>query len=792
MDLQPRDLYEKLEFDKVIALLERECSGELGVAYFENLRPESDLKSIEKKLKETKELKLALEKNDKFPLNAYFPIDDDVKYLHIEGYVLTVESLQKINRILLNFREIYRFFSVIRREVYPNLYNIIKETPYDDDLSKDIVRVIDDEGNIRSDASPELVRIRKYQQSKIREIDAVYRKIIGELRQKGLLTEGGESVRNGRRVLSVPSEYKRQIRGIIHDESATGKTAFIEPEGAIEVNNDIFDLEQEEKQEIYRILRDLSAKMRPFAPTFLEYQNVIVRFDIVLAKARVALKMKAVMPQLLNAPHFGIKKGRHPLLYLKNKAANKETVPFNMELFKDNRILLVSGPNAGGKSVLMKSVGLLQLMMQSGLLVPMHELSEMGIFENLFAHIGDAQSLDDDLSTYSSHLQNMKLFLRQANASSLVLIDEFGSGTDPRIGGAIAEAILRGLNERNIYGVITTHYGNLKMFAYKNTGIVNGCMNFDKDNLKPTYAMTIGRPGSSYAFEIASNVGLDKKVLEYAKKRIGENEHAVDELLIDLQREKQEYDDKLKEIADKQSLLDRLIKQYDEQVKDVEFRRKKLKLDAKEFELQKSTQGSQEIQRLVKELRQDKNVDKAKQMQHVIREKQQKLAEEVTQLTEDVYYAPNPIEKKIELGDYVKMRAGSATGLVESLDKKDVIVLMGEMRVKVKLKDLVVVGTPLDIRAVKSINTEGVQKSANFDPKIDLRGMNMIDAQSVLQEFMDNAVLSSANSIRIVHGKGDGILRKAVKQKLREYKEVKRQFHPEHFEGGDGVTIVEL
>ena len=793
MNVQPRDLYEKLEFDKVIALLEKECSGELGQAYFKTLLPERDLKSIEKKLKEVKELKLSQEKNDKFPFNAYFPIDDDVKYLHIEGYVLPIESLQRLNRNLLIVRELYRFFTKLRQELYPNLYDIIRHVTYDEALSKNITRVIDDEGNIRSDASPELVRIRKYQQSKQREMDGVYRRIIADVRQKGWLTDNVETVRNGRRVLSIPIEHKRKIRGIIHDESATGRTAFIEPEGAIEVNNDIFDLEQDEKQEIYRILRDLSTLLRPYVNQFLDYQKVIVHYDIVLAKARLAIRMKAIMPQIVNAPHFGIKKGRHPLLYLKNKASGKETVPFNLELFNGNRMLIVSGPNAGGKSVLMKSIGLLQLMLQSGLLVPVHELSEMGIFEGIYAHIGDAQSLEDDLSTYSSHLQNMKLFLRSASEHSLILIDEFGSGTDPKIGGAIAEAVLRGLNEQKAFGVITTHYGNLKMFAYKTDGIINGCMNFDKDNLKPTYQLIVGRPGSSYAFEIASNVGLDENVLKYAKKRIGENEHAVDELLIDLQREKQEYDDKLKVLAEKQALLDKLMKQYDEQLKEVEHRRKKQKLDAKEFELQKTAQGNQELQKLIKELKQqDKSVDKVREVQVQIRQNQQRLATEVTQLTEDVYYSPSAIEKAVEVGDFVKMRAGSATGKVESIDKKDATLLMGEMRVKVKLKDLTVVGAPLEIRNTPSVKMDNVTMSATFDPKLDLRGMTMMDAEQVLQDFMDNAVTSSANSLRIVHGKGDGILRKVVKKKLREYKEVKRQFHPEHFEGGDGVTVVEM
>jgi DNA mismatch repair protein MutS2 len=792
MILQPKDLYEKLEFDKVLALLVKECSGEMGQEYCQNLQPETDIKSIETKLRQVKELKLCLEKNDKFPFNAYYALDEDVKYLQIEGYVLSIDSLQRINRTLLIFKELYRFFTPIRKEVYPNLYEIIRPVPYLDELSKEITRVIDEEGNIKSDASPELVRIRKMKQSKARELDSVYRRIIGEYRQRGWLAESTETMRNGRRVLSVPVEHKRKIRGIIHDESTTGRTAFIEPEEAIEVNNDIFDLEQDEKQEIYRILRGVSEKLHPYALQLLDYQHVIVDYDIVLAKARVALKMKAVMPQIINAPHFGIKKGRHPLLYLKNKAVGRETIPFNLELYKENRILLVSGPNAGGKSILMKSVGLLQLMLQSSLLVPVHELSEMGIFDHFFAHIGDSQSLEDDLSTYSSHLGNMKAFLENANSRSLILIDEFGSGTDPKMGGAIAEAILKGLNEKKVYGVVTTHYGNLKMFSYRTDGIINGCMNFDKDNLKPTYQFTIGRPGSSYAFEIAQNVGLDRHVLTYAKKRIGENEQAVDELLVDLQREKQEYDEKLKEIIEKQDLLDKLIKQYDEQVKDIEFRRKRMKLDAKEFELTKTAQGNLEIQRLIKELKTEKNVEKTREIQQKARVEHTRLADEVTKLTEDVYYQPSALEKTIVVGDFVKMRAGSATGKVEEVNKNDAVLLMGAMRVKVKLKDLVAVATPLDVRAVKSINTDGVMKSASFDPKIDLRGMSMLDADKILQDFIDNAMMSSANSIHIVHGKGNGVLRKLVKSKLKEYKNVKRQYHPEHFEGGDGVTIVEM
>jgi DNA mismatch repair protein MutS2 len=795
-----KELYEKLEFDRILALAQKECCGELGETYFQNLQPISSLSALEFQLKKVKELKLSLEKNDRFPFNYYYPIAEELKMLAIDGYVLSVESLQRINTILLVFRDLYRFFDKIRREVYPSLYSILAEVGYDDLLAKEITRVIDDDGNIRADASPELIKIRKAQQSKARELDGIYKRIIGEYRQKGWLAESAETLRNGRRVLAVPVEHKRKVRGIIHDESTTGRTAFIEPEAAIEVNNDVFDLEQEEKQEIHRILRALSAVLRPHVALLGAYEQVVADFDVVLAKAKIALRMKANMPQLVNAPHMGIKKGRHPLLYLKNKALGKETIPFNLELFAGNRVLLLSGPNAGGKSVLMKSVGILQLMLQSGFLVPVHELSEMGIFESIFAHIGDAQSLDDDLSTYSSHLQNMKFFLEKANAHTLVLIDEFGSGTDPKMGGAIAEAILKKLNELQVYGVVTTHYGNLKMFAYKNAGIINGCMNFDKENLKPSYQLTVGRPGSSYAFEIAGNVGLDRQVLKYAKQRIGENEHSVDTLLVELQQEKQQYDQLLKELTEKQTLLDKLIKQYDDQIHDLEIRRKKMKLEAKEQHLQQTAQSQQEIQRLLKELRQEQkqgygqaeqSLEKARALNVQTREVQQQLAQEVSALSDDIYQKPTALEKNIEVGDFVRMRTGSATGKVVALDKKQAIVQMGEMNLNVKIKDLVPVGEPLVIRPEKSVNTD-IQRSAHFDPKIDLRGLTVTDAQLRVQDFLDQALITSANLLRIVHGKGDGILRRMVKTKLREYKEVKKHYHPESFEGGDGVTIAEL
>ena len=549
MQLEPKDLYEKLEFDKVLELLEKECLGELGRAAVQDIKASTQLEVIQQRLLEVNEFKLTFEQTTPFPIAAYYDISKDLRMLEIEGYVLPEEGLIRINIILMFIRGIFRFFTSDRIEVYPTLYQIIQPVEFDEGLITEIGKVIDEEGKIRPDASPELLKIRRSIISKEKELEKVFRGLIQQYRKNGWLTDNVESFRNGRRVLSVPSEHKRKIRGIIHDESTTGKTAFIEPEGVIEINNDIFDLVTEEKKEIYRLLKELSAMLRPYLPSLHAYQDLLIRFDLIQAKARLAQKMNANMPKLLDKPNFGFHEAFHPLLFLKNKEIGKETVPFALNLINKNRIVVLSGPNAGGKSITMKSVGLIQLMMQSGFLVPINPESEMGVFKKMFADIGDQQSLEDDLSTYSSRLKNARVFVDQADAETLVLIDEFGSGTDPKIGGAIAEAILKELNYKKVFGIITTHYSILKVYAFKNRGIVNGSMWFDKDTLSPTYEFKVGRPGSSYAFEIAQKSGLQKRVIKYAKHRAGKNEKAVDQLLVDLQREKQELEEKLQEIT---------------------------------------------------------------------------------------------------------------------------------------------------------------------------------------------------------------------------------------------------
>ncbi len=795
MLLQPRDIFEKLEFDKIRQLLEKNCLGELGVKAVGSITPDTDLQTIVRNLNEVQEYRLTIDHNDRFPLSSYTDISEELRYLEVPDYVLPEEGLLRLSQILRLTSDIFGFFSTNRQDVYPHLYQIIRSMTFDEGLLEAIDQVIDEEGQIRPDASPELLRIRKSILSKQKELDKVFRSVIQEYRSKGWLTDNVESFRNGRRVLSVPSEHKRKIRGIIHDESTTGKTAFIEPEPIIDINNDIFDLETDERREIYRILKELSATLRPYAGTIHLYQELLVRFDLIQAKARLAVLMNGRLPKVIDQPNLSIREGYHPLLLLKNQKTNKKTVPFDLVLHKQNRIVVLSGPNAGGKSITMKSVGLLQLMLQSGMLIPVDMETEMGIFHSLFTDIGDQQSIDDDLSTYSSRLQNMRNFLQQANRRSLVLIDEFGSGTDPQIGGAIAEAILMELNKKKVHGLITTHYSNLKIFAFKTPGIVNASMTFDKDTLSPTYEFRVGRPGSSYAFEIAAKSGLQKEVLAYAKKRTGKNEKAVDQLLVDLQREKQEIEEKLQNLIEREQKLEHLIRTYDHMHREMEYRRKKLKLETKEQALQQTAKDNKEFERLIRQIREEKNLEKAKEMAARVKEERKALSEQVQDLREEVYYQPTKKQVKqgeIKAGDHVRLRSGGATGTVESVDRGRAVIHVGALRMTVKLRDLVHAGAPLDVQSTRSVKTEMLKQSANFQSRIDIRGMRYEEALQVVEEFMDQALVSSANHLKIVHGKGNGILRKAVRSKLREYNVEMDIRHPEPEQGGEGVTLIEI
>lgn len=799
MKLAPKDLYQTLEFDKVLELTEQYCYGEVGKKYFRNLVPSTDASQIERWLLEVFEYGQTSENNHNFPVSRYESIVEELKMLAIEGYVLSVESLKNIAKILLVSYDIYSFFNKRKsaKNLYPNLFNIIRVADFDKELLTEIQRVIDKEGNIRPDASPELMRIARLQGSKRQELDKKFRQIIVHYQSKGFLTDNNESFRNGRRVLSVPAERKRQVRGIIHDESASGKTVFIEPEGVIDLNNDIFDLERDYQREIYRILRDLSELLRPYINQLALYEEIVVRFDTIQAKSQLASQLKATKPKLMLTPHYKLRNVVHPLLMLKNRETGGKTVPFHLHFKKGVRILVLSGPNAGGKSICMKAIGLIQLMVQSGMLIPTNEGAEIGIFNKIFADIGDQQSLEDELSTYSSRLQNARYFMEHADDQTLVLIDEFGSGTDPKMGGAIAEAVLRDLNRKKIFGVITTHYSNLKVYAFENKGLVNGSMIFDKDTLSPTYQMKIGKPGSSYAFEIATKSGLPNAVIGYARRKVGKQTHNLDEILVDLQRERQKATEAHLQVLEHQKRLDQLIKNYESAFRELEFSRKRLKLQIKEQEMVDTEKKSRELQRLLRDLRTESNKEKAAKKAKTLLDKAQEERKQLSQGVEavkegiyEVYEAQD--DGVIEEGSYVKLRSGGGMGIVKEIKRKEAKVEMGNLHLMVKLRDLQLIKNPILTHQKAVVKTDTLKRTSHFDPKIDIRGMRYEDALDRIQEFMDSALMANANEVQIVHGKGSGALRRVVQKKLKEYNSIQRSYHPENHRGGDGVTIVEL
>lgn len=798
MHTAPQDLFEKLEFNKVKELLRTHCLGELGALRVDDLTLSTSAPFVRIQLREVSELLFSIEQRHHFPMRAYEDISEALKMLRIEGYVLAEDALQAIVIQLRIVQSIFRFFG--RRDDiqtnYPTLYAFVKDLHFEDALIEQIDRVVNEEGKIRPDASSDLLRLRRLQSSKRQELDKVFRAIAQKYLTQGLLKENVESFRNGRRVLAVPSEFKRQVRGIIHDESASGRTAYIEPEGVIDINNDIFDLQTEEKREIYRILRTVSAELRPFVDVMQRYQDALVHYDVVQAKAQLAQQMKATMPKVLDTPHFKLQRARHPLLYLKNKHDGKPTVPFTFQFTHDNRILVLSGPNAGGKSIVLKAVGLFQLMTQAGLLIPVEKDSEIGIVQQTFADIGDQQSLEDELSTYSSRLQNARYFLEHATPNTLVLIDEFGSGTDPKMGGAIAESILRELNRRKVFGVITTHYSNLKFFAFKQKGIVNGSMIFDKDKLTPTYKLKVGKPGSSYAFEIAQKSGLPKPVIAFAKKRLGKDVKNFDELLVDLEREQQEVKEIREKLEKQQKHLDHLIKNYEYMQNELQHSRKRLKLQRKEQELMETSHAQKELQKTIRALREEENArqaeEKAKELLKAQQTRKKNLEGRVDEIKEGIYEDYKRVDGEIEEGSHVALREGGARGVVQSIQRKRAEVLIGNIRMEVKLRDLVLVHNPIEKPQSVVVSTDTIKKQASFKSEVDIRGMRHSESMSAIEQFMDAALVANVATVRIIHGKGTGTLRTAVRRKLREYRAVTQIYHPEGNQGGDGVTIAEI
>jgi len=780
---------EQLEFDKIQHLVGAYCKSDIGRTRLLVDPFEEDVDSLNTFLDISWDISKMIAEGDHFQLFEYHDLEDDLFLLGKNGYVLEAESVLRIAAILRNYNAFIQHFDVKRKKLYQYFYYLGFLEDYSQVPLKLIDKVFDPKGNVRPDASPELTRIFRRIEGVAKQLDKEFLVIMKKHREANQLTDTAESVRNGRRVLVLPVENKRKISGVIHDHSASGKTVYIEPQEVMMLNNELYELENDKRTELYKILKTLSEDLRSYKGLFHQVFERICDIDVALAKGIFSNKINGSKPEIVDSPILEMRDVHHPLLVWQGLDSKMETVPFDLHLKRDNKLLLISGPNAGGKSVTLKAIGLVHLMVYHGLLVPIHEESKIGMLGSIFTDIGDQQSIDEGLSTYSSHLTNLKEILEKSNRKTLVLLDEIGSGTDPKLGGAIAEGILNSLIFKGVYGVVTTHYSQLKAFAFDTKGIVNGAMLFDKERLTPTYRLKVGKPGSSYAFEVANKVGLSHHVLKYARKKVGKKENLIEDLLVDLQEGKSILDEQLQYIADEKIKLDRLIKNYQEMTKQYEVKRKKLKIKNKEIELKRANDEQVELQKLINKLEKEKDLDKARLLKEKVRSKRKEESSDIIILKKDILQKKNP-DEEIFVGDNIRMLDGDMTGEVLRINGDRVTALFGLMQMEVGMADVVLAADQLSINRTKNINFKAASTQNTFSPKLDIRGYTKRDADETLEAFFDKALLNNARTLEILHGKGTGALRKMVINKMKEYKDFQSYHHPEH--GGDGVTIIKV
>ncbi len=694
MKVFPESALVQLEFDKVKALLHAHCRTDAAKTRTDELRIHTHKRYIETELQQSYEFLLLQQQGQYFPNDFVLNIHRELKLLSVPGAVLGEEQLIQIRDLAETAKGIFRWFDAERRLAYPALTQVLDESYYEKLILELIDDVLDERGQVKDDASEELQSIRTNLYRKRGELRREFEKVVRRLQKQGYVADIEESFLNGRRVVALFAEQKRQVKGILHGESETRRTVFVEPEETIELNNDIFSLEQEERREVYRILGELTARLSVYAPLLASYYRINGEFDFIRAKARLAQDMNAQMPLLSDKSVIRLRDAYHPLLLLYNRKAGKPTIPTNLALDEKSRILVISGPNAGGKTVTLKTVGLIQLMVQSGLLVPVHPESEMGLFKQIMIHIGDTQSIEYDLSTYSSHLLHMKHFMETANGRTLFFIDELGSGSDPNLGGAFAEVILQELVKKHSLGIVTTHYLNLKVMANHTPGIINGAMSFDETSLMPLYRLILGKPGSSYTFAIAERIGLDKKLIDRARQLVDEDHFRLDKLLNTAEND-------LRQIERKEKELNRLLKENErlkkemERVLDREKHNQQVELLKQQNKLtEERIAYLKDMDRRLKALVQEwkRTDDKAavvKQMHALLfAQKQKQVAEK-----RDKKFHAQFLEtgEEIKPGTKVKMIHNRQVGVVKEIKGKKAVVQVGLIPITVQLTDLVAI-----------------------------------------------------------------------------------------------------
>ena len=774
----PQNIEQKIDFQVIRDCLKSCCTSSLGKERVDEMLWVNHYKTVQNRLAHLREMMNVLTDSSlSFPQGDIYDLREALARIRVEGLFMDENELFSLRKMLDYVGQLERFFTLLDREKYPLLASL-PLTSFPNHLIVAIDRIIDRYGKMKDSASPELARIRKDIAQSQGSVSRALNAILRQAQAEGLLDkDAAPTMREGRLVLPVPPAYKRKIDGIVHDESATGKTVFIEPQQVVEANNRIRELEGEERRERMRILLEITEYIRPEIPHVLASEEFLADVDFLRAKALFAEDIEAIVPEVHNQPMLDWREARHPILLLNFRKQGRMVVPLSIRL-TDNRILVISGPNAGGKSVCLKTVALLQYMLQCGLAVPMNEASEMGLFENLLLDIGDEQSIEDDLSTYSSHLRNMKHFVRYANGKTLLLIDEFGTGTEPMIGGAIAEAVLTQLNEQKAYGVITTHYSNLKHLAERSKGIINGAMLYDRGQLKPLFQLSIGQAGSSFAVEIARQIGLPEQIIQRATDIVGEEHIDYDKQLQDIARDKRYWENKRQNIRQKEKHLEEKIAHYEEQMAGIKAKKRAIIEEANQQAADLLKKSNATIERTIREIKEAKAEKKATQQ---ARQKVENL------------------KSKVEEKSTKVSKPSSASA---SKKQKNVLRDLSELKVLSKnpAKLIQETNTPRPKMVSSNVADELRRRKLAFSRELDIRGLRVDEALEVLIAYIDDALMVNAEMVTILHGTGTGALKQVVRDYLAERQKTMRKlrsgdisFHDgDPDRGGAGITVVEL
>ena len=774
----PQNIEQKIDFQVIRDCLKSCCTSSLGKERVDEMLWVNHYKTVQNRLAHLREMMNVLTDSSlSFPQGDIYDLREALARIRVEGLFMDENELFSLRKMLDYVGQLERFFTLLDREKYPLLASL-PLTSFPSHLIVAIDRIIDRYGKMKDSASPELARIRKDIAQSQGSVSRALNAILRQAQADGLLDkDAAPTMREGRLVLPVPPAYKRKIGGIVHDESATGKTVFIEPQQVVEANNRIRELEGEERRERMRILLEMTEYIRPEISHVLASEEFLADVDFLRAKALFAEDIEAIVPEVHNQPMLDWREARHPILLLNFRKQGRMVVPLSIRL-KDNRILVISGPNAGGKSVCLKTVALLQYMLQCGLAVPMNEASEMGLFENLLLDIGDEQSIEDDLSTYSSHLRNMKHFVRYANGKTLLLIDEFGTGTEPMIGGAIAEAVLTQLNEQKAYGVITTHYSNLKHLAERSKGIINGAMLYDRGQLKPLFQLSIGQAGSSFAVEIARQIGLPEHIIQRATDIVGEEHIDYDKQLQDIARDKRYWENKRQNIRQKEKHLEEKIAHYEEQMAGIKAKKRAIIEEANQQAADLLKKSNATIERTIREIKEAKAEKKATQQ---ARQKVENL------------------KSKVEEKSTKVSKPSSASA---SKKQKNVLRDLSELKVLSKnpVKLIQETNTPKPKMVSSNVADELRRRKLSFSRELDIRGLRVDEALEVLIAYIDDALMVNAEMVTILHGTGTGALKQLVRDYLSERQKTMRKlrsgdisFHDgDPDRGGAGITVVEL